>query len=146
MSRLDPSGRHGDSGRRPFRLPLRWRRRVAVFAGGVAGGLARAAIGAQAGDPSPLPWPTLLVNLTGSFLLGYLLVRFLQAARPAALAIPLVCIGVLGAYTTFGQLALELWQGAAAGRWAMVLGYGTATIALGLIAAGLGIRLAGRRP
>lgn len=116
-----------------------------MLVGGMVGGLTRAAIGALVGEHPSLPWATLFVNVTGSFLLGYLLVRFLEAAPSSPFGIPLICIGVLGAYTTFGQVALELWEGGAAGRWAAVLAYGAATVVLGLMAAGLGVRVAGRR-
>lgn len=123
-------------------VPPAWRRRLAVFAGGVLGGGARLAVSAVDGI---VPWGTLIANVTGALLLGYLLTRFLAAGSRASLTVPLLCTGVLGSYTTFSALSLEVWVFVGEGRSAMAALYGIGSVVLGLLAAATGIRLAERR-
>lgn len=127
-------------------LPLAWRRRLAVLIGGCVGSGLRIAVGSLPADTAGWPWATLIVNLTGALLLGYLLVRFQQAATSTVLTIPLLCIGVIGSYTTFSALSAETWQLAAAGETGTAAGYAAASLFGGLLAALAGIRLAERRP
>jgi CrcB protein len=55
------------------------------------------------------PWATFLINISGSFLLGFLIV-FLMARAPSAemqnLRL-LLAVGFLGAYTTFSTFEYE---------------------------------------
>lgn len=122
-------------------LSLRWRRRVAVLVGGMVGGAARLAISALLNDGT-LPWGTLVANISGALLLGYLLARFLLVSTSTTLTIPLLCTGVLGSYTTFSTFSLEAWVLTADGRTGAAVGYAIASVALGLVAALAGIRLA----
>jgi len=71
-------------------------RLAAVFAGGAAGTLARAGVA----EALPSPWATLVVNLLGCALLGYVVVA-LPARRP------LLGTGLCGGLTTFSTLQLE---------------------------------------
>lgn len=113
---------------------------LAVAAGGLAGTAARLAVDAllpHARDG--FPWSTLLVNVLGSLLLGFLVARVWPVA-PEWLRAGLGA-GVLGSFTTFSALAvamLELPPAAAAV-------YLAASVVLGLGAALLGLRV-GRRP
>ncbi|MEX0668069.1 MAG: CrcB family protein [Acidimicrobiia bacterium] len=126
------------------RVPLRWRRRIVVVVGGAAGSIARLAVT----DIIPLiggwPFGTLVVNLTGSFALGWLIVRLTGGARPLTLTVPLLGVGLLGGFTTFGTFALELWMLGTAGRWVVAVGYGVVSVVPGLACAVLGARLGGR--
>ena len=87
-----------------------------------------------------LPWATMTVNVTGSFLLG--LISTILAERhgaPPALRL-LIPVGFLGAYTTFSTFELETWTVArtdAPRAWLYV----GLSLALGLLAVGLGIKL-----
>ena len=60
---------------------------------------------------SRLPWPTLLINVTGSFALG-LLVGSGAGTTPHAI----IGTGFLGGYTTFSTASVETVQLAVAGR------------------------------
>jgi CrcB protein len=71
-------------------------RTLAVFCGGLAGTLARA--GVAEGIASP--WCTLLVNVAGALLLGYVLVALPERR-------PLLGTGFCGGLTTFSTLQLE---------------------------------------
>lgn len=83
-----------------------------------------------------LPWGIVLVNITGSFVLG-------GAAGLAPEAYLLVGAGFLGGYTTFSTAMLdvvELWRnGARPASVAALLG----TAALSILAAACGVVLAG---
>lgn len=84
-----------------------------------------------------LPWATLLVNVTGAGALGFVVGR--QRARPEpSPVLVLVATGVLGAYTTFSALAVEvLALGDGAPVTAIAYGLGSVAVGLGAAAAGL---------
>lgn len=128
------------------RLPLRWRRRLAVFVGGMLGGGLRLGMSELLNDTSGVPWGTLAANLAGSLLLGYLLTRFLRAAPDTTLAIPLLCTGLLGSWTTFSTFSVEAWILVQQGRVELAATYAIGSVVLGLGLAATGIRLAERRP
>ena len=56
------------------------------------------------------PWGTLVVNLSGAFVLGVLFALTVERGLLAAEIRPPVLIGFIGAYTTFSTLALESWR------------------------------------
>lgn len=136
--------RHQTGLRLSARVSLQWRRRIVVVGGGAAGSMARETVT----DAIPLirGWPagTLLVNLAGSFALGWLLVRLAGGARRLTLTVPLVAVGLLGGFTTFGTFALELWMLGAAGQWVETVAYGVVSVVLGLACALFGARLGER--
>lgn len=118
---------------------------AAVAAGGVVGSLGRWSVGlALPHAAGGMPWATLVVNVTGAFAMG-LLVAFL-VDRPGVhrLLRPFVGVGVLGGWTTFSTLAVDVVQLGVAGRVAVLLGYLLATLAVGVAAVAAGVAL-GRR-
>lgn len=79
----------------------------AVAAGGAAGSVARYVFGAlvqRAG--TGFPWGTLVVNASGSFLLGVLMTWFV-ARTPSPEVRLFFTIGLCGGYTTFSTFAYE---------------------------------------
>ena len=95
-------------------------------------------------------WPTatFVVNLLGSFLLGALLEGLLRRGpeSPRGRLVRLgVGTGVLGGFTTFSSLALEMERLIADGQAATGLVYGAVSVVLGLVACLLGVALAARR-
>ncbi len=91
-----------------------------------------------------VPAGTLLVNVTGSALLG-----FLACALPAVSAWPAewrvaLLVGGLGGFTTFSTFALETFRLADEGQWGFALLNLALNNALALAAAWLGWRLAER--
>jgi len=108
---------------------------AAVFAGGVAGAMARAGVlEALPHDPGRWPWATLLVNVAGAFVLGAVAAHGPRRA--------LLGQGFCGALTTFSTLQLELLQMLDAGRTGLALAYAGVSLAAGLAAAELGRRAA----
>lgn len=90
------------------------------------------------------PYGTLLINLTGSFVLGL----FLAATTERLLIDPrwrlFLAIGFLGAYTTFSTYTYESVQLLLTGNWWVGLANLVGSNLLGLLASLLGIAL-GRR-
>jgi fluoride exporter len=128
------------------RVPLRWRRLLAVFAGGALGSGARMLADLLPSAGGGWPWGTFVANFTGSLLLGYLLPRFQMAAVPTTLTVPFVCVGALGSYTTFSIFSVETLELLEAGRAGMAALYVSASIVSGYLAAGLAMRVAEQRP
>jgi fluoride exporter len=76
--------------------------------GGALGALAR--WGLSEAVPSPGGWPgaTLLVNVTGCFLLGMLLGVLGSRSPEPAWVPPFLGVGILGGYTTYSTFAVEI--------------------------------------
>jgi fluoride exporter len=115
------------------------REAVAVMAGGAAGTLARAGLSeALPVHPGAWPWATFAVNLAGTLLLGWLVVK----VAAGAVWRPLVGTGFCGALTTFSALQVQVVQLAEDGHGALAATYLAVSVAAGLGAAALGARLA----
>lgn len=141
------SGRLG-AARRGRRVPLPPVGSVlAVAVGGALGvGLRYAVVVRYPVDPGGFPWPTLVVNLSGAFVLGLVLTLFVERLPSSRHRRALLCTGLLGAYTTFSTVAVELATLLVDGYVATAAGYATVTLAAGLGAALLGSALARGRP
>lgn len=90
-----------------------------------------------------LPWATFWTNLSGSFLLGLILVLLLERFPPTRLLRPFVATGILGAFTTMSTYVVEVALLIKDGQAATGLLYGLGSLVGGLILAYAGIR-AGR--
>lgn len=115
-----------------------------VAGGGAAGALLRYGISSAvaAGWISRFPAGTLLVNITGSFLVGLLWgLSLRQNYSPEMTA--LIFPGFLGGYTTFSAFSLESLQLVRNGEPGMAFVYLLASVAGGLLVAWLGFRFSG---
>jgi CrcB protein len=119
-------------------MPLRTPPATAlVAAGGAAGAAARWALAAPAA-PGAFPVRTLLANVAGAGLLGYLVGRVpVRGGRSEALRL-FLGTGVLGGFTTFSAFAVELWHGAPAGYAVLSVAGGVAAAVVGLAAGAMG--------
>lgn len=115
-----------------------------VMAGASLGGGLRYVLGTwietRTGD---FPWHTLVINLSGAFLLGVLMAYTSQRGLASNLPRLFLGIGLLGGYTTFSTLAYETVALAEEGRLFVATVNMAGSGVLGVAAAWLGI-LAGR--
>ena len=117
-----------------------------VFAGGFAGTITRAQLGeALADDAGAWPWATLLANLAGAFLLGYVAALLRDRAPAAELRLRLLGTGFCGALTTFSTLQLELLTMLDDGEHGLAAAYVAVSLGIGLAAVAAGSALARRR-
>ena len=120
---------------------------LAIFAGGSVGGIARA--GLERAFPwagHGWPWPTFVVNLAGTLLLGYLVTRLQERLPPSTFRRPLLATGFCGALTTFSTFQVELIELARHREAALAAGYLCATVAAGLVGMFLASGLTRRAP
>jgi len=116
---------------------------VAVVLGGILGTGLRLTINALVAPDSAFPWATLLINVVGSLVLGFLVARVWPTA-PAWLRAGLGT-GLLGSFTTFSAVIVALLTLTAAGMSLLAIVYLLASLLLGFAAALLGIRLGAMR-
>jgi CrcB protein len=114
----------------------------AIALGGVIGAESRYGLGQlMPHTAASWPWATLVINLTGSLLLGLLMGLLGRRARPHALLRPFFGVGILGGYTTFSTYALDAERLLQAGRDGVALGYLTATLVGGIAMVACGLLL-----
>jgi CrcB protein len=115
-----------------------------IALGAVAGAIARYALSGYIARvfSSAFPYGTLIINVSGSLVLGF----FLVLAGERMLLDPrwrmLVAIGFCGSYTTFSSYAFESFAQMESGQWMMMAINITANNALCLGAIILGAALA----
>ncbi|WP_194896399.1 fluoride efflux transporter FluC [Catenulispora pinisilvae] len=107
---------------------------AAIAVGGALGGPARYGLGlAFPTAPHTFPATTFAINVSGSFLLALLVVLILEVWPPTTYVRPFLCVGFLGAYTTFSTWMVDTDRLISAGAW----GTAAANLVLSLVA-GLG--------
>lgn len=114
-----------------------------IGAGGFAGAIARYLVDLRISSwtGGVLPWGTLVVNVSGSFLLGLLFALVVERdAMSAEVRGPLM-IGFVGAYTTFSTLALESWRLLEDGAWLHATANLAGSAVVGVLAVVVGVAL-----
>lgn len=108
---------------------------VAVAVGGVVGSLGRYAVSVALPQAAGgFPWATLAVNLSGAFAMGLLVAYLVDRPGVHRLLRPLVGVGLLGGWTTFSALAVEVVQLGSGDHVQPALAYLSATFLLGTLA------------
>ena len=112
---------------------------AAIFLGGAMGTVVRYLLESHHSIPAgSFPWPTLLVNLSGSLAIGFLVPVSEHVTPRAPLLRPLFIIGLLGGWTTYSTLAVDATLLAKGGDVVTCLAYLVATVAGGLALVVLG--------
>src|SRR5215210_1088015 len=111
-----------------------------VALGGAIGAAARylAGLWIAAYLGAGFPWGTFFVNVTGSFLIGIVLVLVERGTLPAEARL-FLAVGILGGYTTFSTFSYETLRLLAAGDAGGVLLNALGQLLIGLLAVYLGV-------
>jgi CrcB protein len=121
-------------------------RYLLVLAGGGTGALARyvaaSAIMTRFGGKFPLG--TLAINVTGSFLIGFLMTLLTERFQLDPQWRLLLVVGFLGGYTTFSSFEWETFTSVRDGALRAAMLNVVASVVLGYIAVWLGVMLARR--
>lgn len=118
------------------------REKLYIGLAGAAGAMTRLAAGRLYLQEGHFPIATFLINMTGTFLLCYLVERARHLGRLNPLAVTVMTTGFLGAYTTFSAVSLETVQLIEDGFHWMAAGYIAGSLAGGLLMATIGFSLA----
>lgn len=120
---------------------------VYVGLAGAVGALARYGLGLLVDSlgSSVFPVATLLTNLIGSFLLGWLTHMFLRTGKPSPQFVTIVGTGMIGSFTTFSTFSVETIRLLEESRIGLALLYVFLSITLGLGSSWLGYRVGVRR-
>jgi CrcB protein len=122
----------------------RWDVLVAIALGGALGSLGRWQLGRLLAEAGPFPWATFVENVSGSFVLGALVVLAFDRWPQSRYLRPFLGVGVLGGFTTFSTYALDVRTLVVDDRPWLAMAYLLASLAAGLVAAALGMAAARR--
>jgi CrcB protein len=142
--RVPPGAIEPDSG--PATADLRSRfsvgqvRLAVILAGGAMGTLARAGLAeALPHRGGQWPWATFLANLSGAFILGWLLTRLAERTAPSRHWRFFAGTGFCGSLTTFSTFQIETFTFARDGHAGIAILYPVASIAAGMTLATAGV-------
>ena len=116
-----------------------------IALGGALGSVARywlsGVIGQRVGEA--FPWGTILVNISGSFLIGLLAAWSPPGGSLSGAAgwRPFLVVGLCGGYTTFSAFSMQTFDLARSGQLLSAGGNVVLSVALCLLATGLGFAL-----
>ncbi len=130
------------SARTPLPVHLHWRSVLLVFVGGAIGTTVRYLLSAAVPTVGGVPLITLVINVTGAFVLGWLLealaLRGPDTGRRRDVRL-FAGTGILGGYTTYSSFAVDTDGLFVAHNPTAGLGYAVATIVIGALASAAGI-------
>ena len=120
-------------------------RTTIIFLGGGLGAVSRYWLGywiqGQRAAGAAFPWHTLIINVTGSLIIG-LFYAFSDHAGWSMNWRLFVAIGILGGYTTFSSFSYETVQLILERSYTLALGYILGSFVLCILAAWLGVTVA----
>lgn len=113
-----------------------------IALGGALGSVARFWLSSTIGNSfsATFPWGTLIVNVTGSFLIGFLFTLTEPGGRVFASGNTrqFLMTGVLGGYTTFSSFSLQTLNLAREGQWLQAGANSVGSLVACLVAVWLG--------
>ena len=115
-----------------------------IAAGSAVGGASRYLVGAfvQSRVATPYPVGTLLINVTGSLILGFLMKWTFSTTTLSPEVRAMLTIGFCGGFTTFSAFSMETVRLFQSDDYASAAGYVGASVALSLLATVCGMALA----
>lgn len=120
---------------------------AAILLGGALGSLARFGLVSWVDSraDSAFPWGTLLVNVTGSFVIG-LIAGLVGPNSPLATplseeAVAFLLIGICGGFTTFSAFSLQNIVLLQNGQWALSAAYTVGSVLVCLVGTAAGMAL-----
>ncbi len=119
---------------------------LAIAVGGACGAVARYLINISPLQNyfKPFPFPTFFINISGSFLIGFLLMLFTEKFEINETLRFAVIVGFLGAYTTFSTFEVEIWNLIKGSQFITAFVYLFLSVFLGFVGVVLGVWLARR--
>lgn len=117
---------------------------LAIAAAGAVGAVLRylVASGVYEVVGREFPYGTLIVNLIGSFLIGYLFVWFLDRSAASEAWRLAVLVGLLGSFTTFSSFSLETYNLMITGYYLRAIANVVVSVALCLVGTWVGVSIA----
>lgn len=112
-----------------------------VAMGGAAGSVLRA-LATYAIPGGRLPWATIVVNITGSLLIGWLLARWSPLGEENLRAHSFWVVGVCGGFTTFSSFSWQTFEQMQKGHWGVATANVVLSVVLCLLATWAGWRIA----
>ncbi|WP_424630272.1 fluoride efflux transporter CrcB [Bradyrhizobium sp. SYSU BS000235] len=105
---------------------------LAVAAGGATGSVLRYLVGVGSGKlfGTDFPWGTLIINVTGSFLIGAFVGLFASKWDLPQAARIFLTVGICGGYTTFSTFSLDAWSLVERGESFSAVAYMIASVVL----------------
>ena len=127
-------------------MKMDWRLVAAVAAGGALGSVARYLLGAVIQDraATALPLGTLVINVTGSLLLGFLMRLGLDTSAFSPEMRFFLTTGFCGGYTTFSTFSYETVRLLEDGEYGTASVYIASSVLLSILACVIGMGVAGR--
>ena len=105
---------------------------IAIFLGGGIGSVLRYIAGVC------LPFPTLIVNVIGSILLGFLFAFFIQRSEMNYGLKLALTVGFCGGLTTFSTFSFQIFEMIEVGHWLNGLLYAVVSLFFGVISVFIG--------
>jgi len=112
-----------------------------IAVAGALGALARYGLGGWIATrhPGTFPFETLIINVSGSLVLGFLFVLLTERFLPHPALRTALTVGFLGAYTTFSTFSLETYRLIEDGAVGLAALNVLASVGAGLVAVYLGV-------
>jgi fluoride exporter len=119
---------------------MNWAALGLIAFGGALGSVTRALAG-WAIPPGRLPWATISVNVAGSFLIGWLMIRLVPDVERELRMHSFAVIGFCGGFTTFSTFSWQTIEQMQKGDWLAATGNVLLSVTLCLTATWVGARL-----
>ncbi|WP_400247863.1 CrcB family protein [Niallia sp. JL1B1071] len=115
-----------------------------VGIGGVIGSILRYLVG-QLPFPYEFPLQTMVINIIGSFVLGWFTSAIIKKQRIKSAYATAIGTGMIGSFTTLSTLSMDTVQLLAAGNYLLASGYVVGSAVFGFIFALMGLKLGERK-